>query len=281
MKPAVRETIAKLWSAGPGTAERRSRRRRRSMSALASARERDEAADDRAVGNVRDDRRQRRLAAVVEHEESGRLEQRRRAGGSEAGAHPRMHDREQDVDEGAAGEERMHETEERAQQEATGVDDEEDHVVGEGEEQTEAEVEHVAERLRAHAVGGHRRPEQEGKVHPRQAELARRPQESRQHQRAGKTADQRAPDHARASSIERAALISARCESPCGKLPRKSPVAGSISSAKRPTSLASGTSSSISAPASSRRPWRAYASTSQNEQATKAPSSPGRPSSPR
>ena len=41
-----------------------------------SAGELSEAADEGAVGDMRDDVRDRRLRAVVEHEETGRLEQR-------------------------------------------------------------------------------------------------------------------------------------------------------------------------------------------------------------
>src|SRR3954453_13913718 len=73
-------------------------------------------------------------------------------------------------------------------------------------------------------------------------------------------------------SSAKAALISDRCVSAWGKLPSIAPVCGSSSSAYRPTSLASGTSSSMTAFASSRRPLRASASTSQNEQARKQPS---------
>src|SRR3954468_10501006 len=61
-------------------------------------------------------------------------------------------------------------------------------------------------------------------------------------------------------SSAKAALISDRCVSACGKLPSIAPVSGSSSSAYSPTSLASPTSSSMSTFASSRRPLRASAS---------------------
>src|SRR5215213_5953919 len=236
-----------------------------------------EAADDRAVDHVRDDRRQRRLAPVVQQHESRRLEERCRAGGVEAGAHPRVHGGEEDVHEGAAGEERVEQAKGGAERDPAAIDNGEDRGVAEREQDAEDEVERVPGDLRADAVLGDGGAEQERKVDACQAELARRPQRRRQHDRPEHAADDRAPDHAAAaSSIATAALISARWDRPCGKFPRKSPLAGSTSSAYSPTSFASATSSSMSAVAPARRPWRAYASASQNEQARKAPSSPGR-----
>ena len=66
-----------------------------------------------------------------------------------------------------------------------------------------------------------------------------------------------------------AALIRARCDRPWGRLPRNSPLAGSICSESSPTSLRHRTASSITSRA--RWPWpvQARASTSQNVQATK------------
>src|ERR671923_141771 len=110
----------------------------------------------------------------------------------------------------------------------------EDDVVAEGEKQAEDEVKCVAGRLRAHAVRRHDRPEQEGNVHAREPELARGPQQRREHDRPHDPSRDGAPDHRPASCAranETAALISARCVSAWGKLPRNSPLSGSISSA--------------------------------------------------
>ena len=63
--------------------------------------------------------------------------------------------------------------------------------------------------------------------------------------------------------------MNARWLSAWGVFPRSSPEPGSICSDQSPTSLAPGTSASISAAASSRRPSQARASASQKPQATK------------
>ena len=66
--------------------------------------------------------------------------------------------------------------------------------------------------------------------------------------------------------------MSARCESAWGTFPRNARVVGSICSASSPTSFVSLTASSISWVAGPSCPLQASASTSQNVQATKAPS---------
>jgi len=76
------------------------------------------------------------------------------------------------------------------------------------------------------------------------------------------------PDQAEASRA--AALSRARWDSPWGMLPRNAPVAGSISSANKPRSLAYPVRSVHSLRASSACPFRTSASISQNEQATNA-----------
>lgn len=74
-----------------------------------------------------------------------------------------------------------------------------------------------------------------------------------------------------------AALIKARCVSPCEKLPNASPVVA-ISSENNPTWFAySSILSKMSRP-SSTRPARASASAYQNEHALQPPSIPGSPS---
>src|SRR6266566_4080957 len=77
-----------------------------------------------------------------------------------------MDEREENVDERRAGEQAMGCAEEGAKPPAVAVDREEDGVVGEREHLSEDEVEEVAERLGAGAVGGKRGAEQERQVHP-------------------------------------------------------------------------------------------------------------------
>src|SRR5688572_7741317 len=67
-----------------------------------------------------------------------------------------------------------------------------------------------------------------------------------------------------------AAWISPTCEYACGKLPHITPEAGSTSSDRRPSGDFIPRTRSISARASSERPSRASASTSQNVQRVKA-----------
>src|SRR5262249_26163748 len=122
------------------------------------------------------------------------------------------------------------------------------------------------------------RAEQERQVETGPPRLLGDAQPARQHDRTDRTARERAPDGQRpASSIATAAFTSERCVSPCRKVPRNSPPAASSCSAYSPTSFASATSSSISPAASSTRPARASAETSQNEHGRNAPSSSSEP----
>src|SRR3954451_16484601 len=158
----------------------------------------------------------------------------------------------------------------------------EDREGSERERQPEEEVQHVPQRFGALPVAGHHRAQQERQVHPRDAELTRRAEDRREHERADEATDQRTPDAHRAApprSIAAAAVSNARCVSPCGKFPRTAPDYGRIPSAKTPTAFASSTSPSISEVASSSRPAWASTSTSQNEQHRNAPSPPRKPSS--
>src|SRR5438874_8376613 len=142
-----------------------------------------------------------------------------------------MDEREENVDERRAGEQAMGGAEEGAKPPAVAVDREEDGVVGEREHLSEDEVEEVAERLGAGAVGGKRGAEQERQVHPGQLQLVRGPERGGEDEGAGEATGEGAPDaHRSASASARAALMRARWLSPCGMLPRNSPLAGSISS---------------------------------------------------
>src|SRR5215210_2124021 len=124
-----------------------------------------------------------------------------------------------------------------AEQPAGVVDGPEDPVVADREEDAVGEVHEVAEHARAPAPVGERRAEQQRDVHPRPAELLREPQAAGEDDRADGAAGEGAPERhaalrsASTSAIETAALISARCVSACGKLPRNAPLAGSTSSA--------------------------------------------------
>src|SRR4029079_2192386 len=112
-------------------------------------------------------------------------------------------------------------------------------VVAEREHEPVREVDDVADHARAAAAGGERGPEPQRDVPPPPADLLGDAQRAGQDDRADSSARERAPGghaarsrgSASASAIETAALISARCVSPCGKLPRNSAVCGSISSA--------------------------------------------------
>src|SRR5690606_21693676 len=194
-----------------------------------------------------------------------------------------MDQRQNDVDQRGAGERPVDQTEHRSEQPAAAARGEEGGVVAEGEDLPEQEVQQVADRLGAHPVGGDGGAQQERQVDAGQSQLAGGAQGGGEHDRAGEPARERTPDGHRAtrSPIARAALINARWLSACGRLPRKSPVPGSISSLYRPTSLASATARSMRSAARSTCPPLASASASQNEQATNAPSAPDRPSSPR
>src|SRR3954452_21242587 len=60
----------------------------------------------------------------------------------------------------------------------------EDREVSERERQPEEEVQHVPQRFGALPVAGHHRAQQERQVHPRDAELTRRAEDRREHERA-------------------------------------------------------------------------------------------------
>src|SRR5262245_6934972 len=187
----------------------------------------------------------------------------------------------QHVDERAPGEQRMEQTERHAEQPARATDREEHGVVHERERQPGYEMEAIAEHLGHGAVVGKGRPQQERDVHAREAELTGAAQRGGQDERASEASSQRRPDaHDTGAAMAAAALMMARCTSPWGKLPRKSPLVGSSSSEKSPTSFARASAASIARAASSRRPASARASASQNEQHTKTPSTPASPSSP-
>src|SRR6185503_16175496 len=151
--------------------------------------------------------------------------------------------------------------------------------VGNGKENAEAQVKEKADRPRRATVVGDRGAEQQRQIHPRQRQFARRLHQRREHQRAEESTGDSRREHQRFSDRAIAASTSARWTSACGKLPRNAPLPGSISSAYSPTSLARPASRSISSVASSTRPDRASALTSQNEQFRKLPSPPGTPSS--
>src|SRR6266511_4119127 len=200
---------------------------------LTLRRQRDKPADDRAVCDMGHECDERGHPAVVQQEESGRLEQRRRVGGGQRGGHAGMDHGQQDVDERRSGKHPVHEPEDRPQPPTALADDAEDRVVAEREGDAEDEVETVAECLRPPTVPSEGRSEQEGDVHPRQAKLARRSQDGREDERADKAAREGSPDaHGRSSlrEIASAAPMSDRWVSAWGKLPRKSPLEGSISS---------------------------------------------------
>ena len=188
--------------------------------------ERDEPTDDRAVGNVGDDRGKRGAAAVVEHHESRWLQQWSVGGSTGRCAHPRMDDREQHVDQCGSGKQTVSQAERGSQPPAAMADCREDPEIDQGEELSDDEVHRVAQRLRACAIGRDHRPQQERQVHPRKPELAGRAQRGGEDEGSDETARDRAPDvHAAlALHTDIAALIRARWTRPCGMLPRKSPV---------------------------------------------------------
>src|SRR4051794_45393 len=247
-----------------------------------STSQRDEATDERPVGDVGGEADERSLGPVVEHQEAGRLEQSDRRGCRRPAAHPRMDEREQGVHERGPGEQAMHQAEDRSEPPSAASDRKEHDVVDQRKRQPDQEMKDVPERLGARPVARKGGTEQEGEVDARQVQLVPRPQRGGENQRSREPASDSTPEaHAAIASVTAsAALTSARWVRPCGRFPRKSPVAGSISSAYSPTSLASPMSSSISSTASLTRPQRASASASQNEQVRNAPSDPASPSSP-
>src|SRR5215210_4201060 len=193
-----------------------------------------------------------------------------------------MDDGQQDVHERRRCEQTVHEPEDGTLPPAALADRTEDAVVPEREQHAEQEVEAVAERLRADAVLRQDGPEQEREIDPRQPQLARRAQSGGENERPRDSAGDRAPNHCSSARLTAsAAPISARWVNACGKFPRNAFVSRSISSAYRPTSLASGSSSPIRLVASSTRRVAASACASQNEQARNAPSSPASASSAR
>src|SRR5213080_1471391 len=107
--------------------------------------ERDEAADERPVGDVGGEADERSLGAVVEHQEAGRLEQSNRRGCRRRAAHARMDEREQSVYERGAGEHAVHEAEDRSEPPPAAPDREEHDVVDQRERQPDQEMEYVSE----------------------------------------------------------------------------------------------------------------------------------------
>src|SRR5204862_4446779 len=111
--------------------------------------------------------------------------------------------------------------------------------VQEREPEAEPEVQQIADRAGAAPVLGHRRAEQEREIHARQAQFAGPVRDRRQNERPDEAARNRGKNHRMrpgplalrpdplapmASSMATAALMSARCTSACGKLPRNCPV---------------------------------------------------------
>ena len=141
-----------------------------------------------------------------------------------------MNGGKQDVDEGGAREERVHEPEHEAEEPARPPQREEEREVEEREGKADDEVQREPDHARRRAMRRDGGAEQERNVHPRETELARRGERDGQHQRPRETARERRP-HGHRWARATAALISARCTSACGKLPRKSRDSGSISSA--------------------------------------------------
>src|SRR6266513_3942525 len=110
------------------------------------------------------------------------------------------------------------------------------------------EMEKEANKFCSVAAGSKNRPQQIGDIHPCHTEsLACRKNGSEYHGSRKPPDQPLQPVHDvrlmlfPPSSMSRnvsAALITPRCVNACGKFPSASPVSGSISSAKRPTSLA-------------------------------------------
>jgi hypothetical protein len=155
-----------------------------------------------------------------------------------------MDEREQGVHECRAGEHAMRDPEDGSEPRSAPRDRSEEGVVDEREREPGQEVQQVPERLGTGPVAGKSGAEQEWELHPCEVDLVPASQRGGEDQRADEAARDSAPDAhvAIAAATASAALINARWERPCGRFPRKAPVAGSISSAYSPTSLASPTS---------------------------------------
>src|SRR6185312_16382504 len=136
--------------------------------------QRDEAADDGAVGDVGGEAGERCLRAVVAHQEAGWLEQGDGGRGGGRRSHAWVDQREQDVDERGAGEEPVSEPERRPEPPAAVADRGEYRVVDERERDPGEEVQDVAERLGPCSVGREGGAEQEREIHPSQVELVSR-----------------------------------------------------------------------------------------------------------
>src|SRR5205814_5416398 len=127
----------------------------------------------------------------------------------------------------------------------------------EREELSVDQVGEKAEHFGAVAARRQHRAQEVRDAHPRQPQLLRARLQRSEHQRAGETCEQRGgPVHARASGTcrrarsawwrprsarsrsESAALIKPTWVKAWGKFPSAAPLSGSISSPKRPTSLA-------------------------------------------
>src|SRR5207244_1322621 len=108
-----------------------------------------EKTDDGPVGDVGEHGDDGGGAAVVQQHEAGRLQQRRLPSGRGGRAHARVHGGEEHVDEGRAREERVEQAEGGAREPAGVPEGEEDHPVAGGEDETEEEVQRVADDLGA------------------------------------------------------------------------------------------------------------------------------------
>lgn len=182
-----------------------------------------EGADDGAVHEMQGDRHHDGRLAVVVEEEARRLEQRHLLRVRPRRAHARVHRREQDAHERAAGEERVHPAEREAEEPPRLTDGTEHEPVQQREQHAVPEVHRVADHVGAPAVRRERCAEQKWEVHPRPAELLRGAQAARQDDRADETARDRAEDHRARPVIVAAALTKPRWQSACGKFPRSSP----------------------------------------------------------
>src|SRR5439155_16808430 len=186
----------------------------------------------------------------------------------------------------------MHEPDDRAAQGAGFAGRLEDRHVQEREELAVEEVGEEADDLRPVASLRERRPEQIRDAHPGEMKLLRTSLQRSQQHGPDESSQQRArPVHGLASGIcararsasrlprsrrsrrDNAALIRPTCVYACGKFPSAAPLAGSISSAKRPTSFAypSSVSSCSSASAGVPPPSARY-SAAQKLQIPNAPS---------
>src|SRR5438034_1190439 len=143
-----------------------------------------------------------------------------------------MDERQDDVHERRSAEESVQQAKQPTEGEAAAVDRAEHREIDERENQSGEEMQGVAERLGAEAVGGERGAQKERQIHSGKAQLVGRPQRGGQDERADEAACDGTPDaHVVASAIAAAALISAKWTRAWGTLPRNSPLLGSISSA--------------------------------------------------